>query len=262
MSYLNQEKIMIDKSYSQVALFFRSVLFLILSNAAIIIYCFFVIAALPFPLRYRHAIIRHFFRLFMFMLKTICLIDYEIEGIENVPKNRNGIVLSKHQSTWETFFIPMYFHDPAAIAKRELLWIPFFGWGLAASKPITINRSSKTSAMQQIIKKGKEYLDAGRWIMVFPEGTRMPVGVVGHYKLGGARLASATGYPVVPVAHNAGIYWPKRKFIKNPGTIRVVIGPLIESKGKEAEDILNEAKTWIENTMTRINRLVDEPPGK
>lgn len=186
------------------------------------------------------------------VLKFVCHIDYKVEGLENIPKDRVGIIMCKHQSTWETFFLPQYFHTPAAIAKRELAWIPFFGWGLALSDPIFINRSDKKTAMQQIIEKGKRCLDAGRWIMVFPEGTRVPYGKVGLYKLGGARLAAQSGYPVIPVAHNAGKFWPRRKFIKQPGTITVVIGPLIESKGKKPEEILSLAKDWIETTMTRI----------
>jgi 1-acyl-sn-glycerol-3-phosphate acyltransferase len=136
--------------------------------------------------------------------------------------------------------------------KRELLWLPFFGWGLAAGDPISINRSDGASAMKQIIAKGKKCLDSGRWVLVFPEGTRVAPGVAGKYRLGGARLAVASGYPVIPVALNAGHYWPRRKFIKRPGTVRVVIGPPIESKGRSAEEVLNLTRAWIEDTMARI----------
>jgi 1-acyl-sn-glycerol-3-phosphate acyltransferase len=186
------------------------------------------------------------------MLKKICHIDYRIEGIENIPKDQHGILMCKHSSAWETFFLPLYFHTPAAIAKRELAWVPFFGWGLIVMDPIFINRKNKRSAMQQIIEKGRRCLQAGRWIMVFPEGTRVPYGTVGHYRLGGARLAAETGYPILPIAHNAGRFWPRRSFIKRPGTITVVIGPLIESKGRSPEDLLAETKDWIETTMKRL----------
>ena len=134
--------------------------------------------------------------------------------------------------------------------------MPFFGWGLAAGDPISINRNDATSAMQQIITKGKKCLDSGRWVLVFPEGTRIAPGKVGKYRLGGARLAVATGYPVIPVALNAGRFWPRRKFIKLPGTVRVVIGPPIESKGRSAEEVLRLTRSWIESTMARIDSAV------
>jgi len=249
---------MTKPAYSQFNLFIRSLLFSMYSLTSIIIYSIIVIFAIVLPLKWRHAIIRQFLRTYLIVLKYLCHIDYHIEGLENIPDNRAGIVMCKHQSTWETFMLPLLFHDPAPIAKRELLWVPFFGWGLAAADPIVINRSDKASAMQQIIDKGRKCLDQGRWIMVFPEGTRVAPGTVGKYKLGGARLAAATGYPVMPVAHNAGRCWPKRKFIKQPGTIQVAIGPLIESKDRTSEEILKLTKDWIEDTMLSIDRFVDK----
>lgn len=259
MFYPNSEKTMgKKKSYSNINLFIRSLIFSIYSGTTILLYSFVCLAALALPLKYRHALIRNYMRAYFYVLKVVCHIDYKIEGLENIPKDRNGIIMCKHQSTWETFFLPLYFHEPAAIAKRELAWIPFFGWGLAVTDPIFINRNNKKSSMQQIIEKGRKCLEAGRWIMVFPEGTRVPSGVVGHYKLGGARLAAETGYPVIPVAHNAGRFWPRRKFIKQPGTIHVVIGPLIESKDRKADEILTLTKNWIESTMSRINGFVDK----
>ncbi len=243
---------MVKKYYSQIELFIRSLIFSIYSISTIVIYSFLCVFSLPFPLRYRHALIRAYLKVYVNVLKKVCHIDYQVEGLEHIPRNRSGIILSKHQSTWETFFLPLIFHDPAVIVKRELLWIPFFGWGLAVSEPISINRNNKSSAMQQIIAKGKKCLEEGRWILVFPEGTRVPPGVVGHYKLGGARLAAATHAPVIPVAHNAGRCWPRRKFIKRPGVIRVVVGPLIESEGRTPEEVMQLVKEWIEGTMERI----------
>jgi 1-acyl-sn-glycerol-3-phosphate acyltransferase len=214
------------------------------------------VCAFVLPLRYRHALIRGFLRVYIWVLAKVCHITYKVEGLENIPKHGCAVVLSKHQSTWETFFLPLIFHDPAVIIKRELLWMPFFGWGLASTDPIAINRSDKSSAMQQLITKGKKCLDDGRWVIVFPEGTRVPSGHVGHYKLGGPRLASATGYPVIPVAVNSGRFWPRRRFIKQPGTVHVVIGPVIQSQGRTPAEILDLAKTWIETTVTRLDRLV------
>lgn len=242
------------KAYSEVNLFLRSVLFSLYMWFAIFFYSFVCVAAFVLPLKYRHAILRTFLSMTIYMLKKICKINYRVEGLRNIPKNTAAIILCKHQSTWETFFLPLIFHDPAVIIKQELLWVPFFGWGLASADPISINRNKKSSAMQQIITKGRKCLKKGRWIIVFPEGTRTAPGEVGHYKLGGARLATATGYPVIPVAHNAGWCWPRRKFIKQPGTVRMVIGEPIETEGRSAEEVLELAKHWIEGTMTRIDR--------
>lgn len=261
MSYPNNnsKKSFFNKIFSTIEIWIRSAIFFIYGISSILIHSLLVFCVWGFHPRYRHNIIRHFLRNYIHMLRVICKLDYKIEGLEHLPKDRIGIVFSKHQSTWETFFLPLFFHQPAIILKRELLWVPFFGWGLAASDPIAINRNDKRSSMQQIIEKGKKYLDQGRWVLIFPEGTRMPPGVAGKYKLGGARLAEATGYPVLPVAHNAGEFWPKKQFIKRPGVIHVVIGPMIESKDKTAEEILELAKTWIENTMMRISSFVDKP---
>lgn len=236
----------------QISLFLRSSLFSILSLLIIFFYSFICIAGSPLPLKYRYKIVISCTTLTLWLLKVICGIHYRITGQENIPKNRNGIILSKHQSIWETYFLPGIFHQPAIILKRELLWLPFFGWGLATVSPIAINRSDKTSAMQQIINKGKKCLEAGRWILVFPEGTRIPYGKVGNYRLGGARLAVMTGYPVIPVAHNAGKFWGKRSFIKKPGTIQMVIGPLIETQGRKPEEVMAQVKEWIEKTIKKM----------
>ena len=248
------------QDYSMISLFIRSFIFSTYSIISMIIYSFVCLISLIFPLHFRHTLIRYYMHVYFYVLKGVCHIDYKIEGLENIPKGRNGIIMCKHASTWETFLLPQYFHSPAPIAKRELAWIPFFGWGLLVSDPIFINRADKRSAMQQVIEKGSKCLKQGRWIMVFPEGTRIPFGETGHYKIGGARLAAETGYPVLPIAHNAGWFWPRRKFIKKPGTITMVIGPLIETKGRKPEEILKLAKDWIETTMTRINGLVDKSP--
>lgn len=240
------------KSYSTLNLFIRSTIFSIYMIVSICIYSTAVILAAVLPLRYRWYLIQQYLRQNLWVLEKVCHIRHVVEGKENIPKHRVGIIMSKHQSTWETFFLAARFYEPAVIVKRELLWVPFFGWGMSLSQPIGINRQDKSSAMQQIITKGKKALEAGRWILVFPEGTRVPYGVAGHYKIGGARLATATGYPVLPVAHNAGKFWQRRKFIKQPGTVRVVFGPLIETTGRKPEDVIAETKDWIESTMQHL----------
>lgn len=241
-----------EVKYSKFSIYLRSFIFAIVSTLTIAVFGLFSIFLFLFPLRTRYQVIYFYIDLYFRMLKWICRLDYQITGMENIPANRAGIVFSKHSSTFETFLLPRFFFEAAPIAKRELAWVPFFGWGLTAVQPIFINRADKKSAMQQIIDKGKKFLAAGRWILFFPEGTRVPFGKVGNYRLGGARLAVATEAPILPVAHNAGKYWPRRKLVKYPGTVKVVMGPLIESKGRKADDLLEEAKVWIEDTIAKM----------
>jgi 1-acyl-sn-glycerol-3-phosphate acyltransferase len=237
----------------------RSTIFSIVVPVFTVFYSMLCVASYVMPLRYRFHVVMGWSRTIVWLLKVICCIDYKITGRENIPKDRNGIVMSKHQSAWETFYLPPRFHQTAIILKRELYWVPFFGWGMAASNPIGINRNDKLSAMNQIITKGKQCLEEGRWVLVFPEGTRIAPGEVGKYRLGGARLASDSGYPVLPVAHDAGYYWSRRKFIKTPGTIEVVYGPIIETKGRTAEEILALTKDWIEGTMVKLAAKHQKP---
>lgn len=237
----------------QANLFIRSLIFSVIMIVTATVWSCVCILTFPFPLRIRFGTVILWTNWIIKVLKVVCNIDYRLEGAENIPADRNGVILCKHQSTWETFFMPGLFHGPAIILKRELYWVPFFGWGLAVIDPIAINRSDRSSAMAQILKKGKKCLDEGRWVLVFPEGTRVAPGHAGHYRLGGARLAVHAGYPVIPVVHNAGRFWSRRKFIKRPGTVRVVVGPLIETKNRKPEEVLEEAKNWIEETMLRID---------
>lgn len=235
-------------------LFVRSLIFSIISISSAILWSLVCLASLPFPAAVRYRCVTLWTNWIIRVLKIVCHVDYKLEGAENIPADHNGIILCKHQSTWETFFIPGLFHGPAIILKRELYWVPFFGWALAVIDPIAINRNDRSSAMNQILTQGKKCLDEGRWVLVFPEGTRVAPGHVGHYRLGGPRLAVHTGYPVIPVAHNAGRFWPRRRFIKRPGTVRVVVGPLIETKDRKPEEVLEQAKNWIEETMVRIDK--------
>ena len=236
-----------------IILFIRSLLYETILPIYALFYSLICVAAWPLPLKQRYAVVAFWPRSMVFLLRWLCGVRYTVEGQENIPKDKTGIVMSKHQSTWETFYLPSLFGDVAVILKRELKWIPFFGWGVAVTKPIAINRQDKSSAMNQVILQGKECIAEGRWILVFPEGTRVRAGTVGNYRLGGARLAVATGSDVLPIAHNAGRFWPRRKLIKRPGTIKVVIGPMIPTAGKTPEQVLEETKTWIETTMLRID---------
>jgi 1-acyl-sn-glycerol-3-phosphate acyltransferase len=230
----------------------RSTIFSIVVPVFTVFYSMLCVASWVLPLRYRFKVVMGWSRTIVWLLKVICHIDYHISGRENITKDRNGIIMSKHQSAWETFYLPPRFNETAIILKRELYWVPFFGWGMAACSPIGINRNDKSSAMTQIITQGKKYLEAGRWVLVFPEGTRIAPGQIGKYRMGGARLAVETGYPILPVAHDAGYYWSRRKFIKTPGTIQLIYGPMIETKGRTAEEVLQQTKDWIETTMLTL----------
>ena len=237
--------------------FWRSLLFTLITAVFTVFYsalCLIAWAILPVNGRYR--IIQFWTLTEIWLLRVLCGIHYHVEGVGNIPKDRAGVVLCKHQSTWETFFLPQFFFPATVILKRELFWVPFFGWGMATIAPIAIDRNNQKSAMQQIIEQGKRHLQQGRWIIVYPEGTRTLPGHVGKYRSGGARLAVEAGSPVLPVAHNAGYFWPKQGFLKRPGTVQVAFGPLIETTGKTAEEVLAEAKNWIE---TRIQQFASHP---
>lgn len=234
-----------------VSLFIRSFIFWLYSTTTIVLYSLVCIFCFFLPLDKRHALIRAYLRAYFLVLNKVCHINYQITGLENIP-NTPAVILSKHQSTLETFLLPLIFHAPAVIVKRELFWVPFFGWALMLAGPIAINRTDKKNAVQQILDKGKAMLSSGRWVLLFPEGTRVPYGKVGHYRLGGTRLAVAAEVPVIPVAHDSGKVWPRRKFIKKPGTVHMVIGKPITSKGKTPEELLEEAKNWIEETISHL----------
>jgi len=190
--------------------------------------------------------------------RWICGIGYRMVGAANIPATPH-VVLSKHSSTWETLALTMFFPPLAYVAKKELLSIPFFGWGFALASPITIDRKAGTDAMQQIATQGRERFRQGFWIVLYPEGTRIPAGQRGKYKTGGARLAVELGVPVLPVAHNAGYLWPKGAFGKRAGTVTVSIGKAIPSDGKDGQTLMQEAETWIEAEVARIGRPGNAP---
>jgi 1-acyl-sn-glycerol-3-phosphate acyltransferase len=234
---------------------FRSLLFNFLMWLSVAVYgpIALLTAVLPFPLRYR--VISRWAHMQALMLKHVCGLDYRVEGREHLPAGA-AIILSKHQSAWETIVFQDIFPPHTWVLKRELLWIPLFGWALALLDPIAINRRARRRAMDQVVEQGRERLQRGTWVVVFPEGTRVLPRTRKRYALGGAILAAETGYPVVPVAHNAGSFWPRQGFIKRPGTVRVIIGPVIDSRGKTAEEIIRLTEEWIESQMPTL-----EPPA-
>lgn len=191
--------------------------------------------ALPYRARFTF-VIGTWTRMVLFWLRVTCGIRHEITGRENLPDDP-CIVFVKHESTWETLFMQSLVAPQATVIKRELLWIPFFGWAFTLLRPIAINRRETRNALQTLINVGTERLDAGVWIVLFPEGTRTDVGEVTKFQIGGAALAAASGRPLVVVAHNAGNYWPAHAFIKHPGTISVHIAPPIDTRGKNRREI-------------------------
>lgn len=205
----------------------------------------------PLPFRVRYFAVTRWTVFNLWCLRITCNLRHAITGIENIPPGP-AIVMSNHQSMWETLALQIIFPAQAWILKRELLWIPIYGWGLAAMQPIAIDRGSTLRAFRQIVDQGCQRLAAGIWVVIFPEGTRVAPGQKRKYLPGGGLLAEKSGCPVVPVAHNSGEFWPRNSFIKKPGVIHMVIGTPIESRGKTAEEIMEEAENRIMQAVQKI----------
>lgn len=179
-----------------------------------------------------------------------------VTGMENLPVGSTApaILLLKHQSTWETFAMPTLMPHPLAyVFKKELLYVPFFGWAMGRLDMIHIDRSKRTQAFNKVVEQGQRLLDQGTWVIMFPEGTRIPRGQQGQYKTGGTRLAVATGAPVIPIAVSSAKCWPRKAFIKKPGVVDFVIGKPIPSQGREADELMREVEAWIEAEMRRLD---------
>lgn len=204
----------------------------------------------PYKQRYRYA--HNWTRFNLWWLQVTCGLTYRVRGATHIPQDAH-IVMAKHQSAWETMALQKLFPPQVWIMKREIFWIPFFGWAIAAMEPIAIDRSAGRKAVTQIVEQGRKKLSEGQWIVLFPEGTRVPPGKKGRYGLGGSVLATETGYPVIPVAHNAGEFWKRNDFIKRPGTVDVVIGEPIESRGLTANELNQKVEDWIEGEMAKIS---------
>lgn len=185
-------------------------------------------------------------------LSLTCGIKVQVDGLENIPSTP-CVILSKHQSTWEVFFLQRLFMPVSTILKRELLKIPFFGWGIRLMHPIAIDRSNPRQAMVQVMQQGKQRIAEGNRVVIYPEGTRTPYGVTGNYGRSGAALAIAAGVPIVPVAHNSGYCWPAHQLMKKPGKIHVVIGKPLDTTDKNSQQLTEEVKTWIEEQQLKLS---------
>ncbi|MBI3375764.1 MAG: 1-acyl-sn-glycerol-3-phosphate acyltransferase [Betaproteobacteria bacterium] len=214
-------------------------------------YALILLATAPLPRMLRYRIITGWARTMIALARAICGIRYRVEGLERLPATPS-VILSKHHSAWETMVFQKLFPPQVHVLKRELLWIPFFGWGLALMSPIAIDRSRGATALKAMVRQGRERLAQGFWVVVFPEGTRVAPGERRRYQLGGAWLAAKAGVPVVPVAHNAGLVWPRNAFLKRAGLVTVRVGPAIETAGRTAEAITAEAETWIETQQEEL----------
>ncbi len=238
-------------------LFLRSLLFYFLLGVAVVLVVPLLLVSPVLPGTRRNQAMALWSESLMTTLRIVCGVRHEVFGSENIPAE-NGIILSKHQSAWETFGLQFIFPAQIWVLKRELLWIPIFGWGLKVMGAIAIDRKGGKKALIQVIKQGTERLQRGLWVVIFPEGTRTPPGTRRRYSIGGAMLAARSGFPVVPVAHNAGEFWGSKGFIIKPGTVKVIIGPVLQTKGLKAVEINEHVEDWIEGQMKTISLNTEE----
>ena len=205
----------------------------------------------PLPFKWRYKVVSQWAGLNLWLLNKLCGISFSIEGGENIP-DEPCIIMCKHQSAWETLALQTVFPQQVWVLKRELLWIPFFGWGLAALTPIAIDRGAGRKALNQVVEQGKDRLASGSFIVIFPEGTRVAPGKMGRFGIGGAKLAVDANVNVIPVAHDAGKAWPKNSFIKVPSEIKMIIGDKIEVGDMAAADLNKHVYQWMESKMTQL----------
>lgn len=233
--------------------YLRAALFLLFEVVTVIPYALLCLLWSPLPRRWRYRLTVFWPAMQIIAARWLLGIRFKEIGRENLPDGP-AVLLSKHQSTWETLYYPSHMpRELCFVFKRELLYIPFFGWGIGLLDMIHIDRSKGANAFEEVVRQGGEKLAQGRWIIMFPEGTRTPPGTPGRFKSGGARLAVRTGAPVVPIAVNSGHCWPRKSFIKTPGLITVSIGPPIATAGRSADAVNAEVERWIETEMRRIS---------
>lgn len=231
--------------------YLRSLIYSLLQVVITPLFTLIALLSFPLPPVTRYRLISGWARSMLWLLRVVCGVRMEVRGVENIPA-QPCIVLCKHQSAWETMALQKVFPPQVWVLKRELLKIPFFGWGLAMTSPIAINRADGREAMKQLLKQGKARLAAGFCVVIFPEGTRIPYGQRGKYKIGGALLSASSEALAVPVAHNAGKLWGRNAFLKYPGTIVMSIGQPIDPRGLKAEEINQRAEEWIEAEVQRL----------
>jgi 1-acyl-sn-glycerol-3-phosphate acyltransferase len=237
----------------KIVLFLRSALFTLLMVLATVVWSGVCMLAAPLPYNKRYYVTSRWNVFVIWCARWICGIRYQFKGYENFPDSP-AIILSKHQSAWETIFLLANLPRPLVfVFKKEILYIPFFGWGIALLRMIPIDRKQGKNAFKAVVAHGRRRLKDGQWIIMFPEGTRTRVGSQGKYKSGGTRLAVETNTPVVPIALNSGECWPKNSFIKQPGTVTVSVGKPISPEGKTPDELMEQVEQWIESEMRVIS---------
>lgn len=233
-------------------LLIRSLVFQAYFFISVVLFAILVLVCTPASFELRFGLARTWARSMLWVGRIVCGLDYVIEGRENIPGDPS-VIMIKHTTVFEAYAQLTVFPPQTWVVKRELLWIPIFGWGLASLKPIAIDRSAGHTAVSQVIEKGRAKLAGGVWVTIFPEGTRVLPGMVRKYGVSGAALAKEAGCPVVPVAHNAGDFWPRRSIVKRPGLIRFCIGPPVETEGRTPREINEAVRSWIEGKMSEIS---------
>ena len=231
---------------------FRSLLFLLILLLVTPPYTLGVILCRPLPHHMRRQTVVPWVNFTIWLIKHVLGIPYRLLGAENIP-DRAAIVLAKHQSAWETFMLQEVFKDTVFVWRKEIKYLPFFGWALASIPMIETDRSATKSSLKRLVEQGRDRLANGYTVIIFPEGTRSQPGSKNRYKGGGALLAVETGAPVVPVALNSGEFWGRNALFKRCGTVTVSIGPTIDPAGLTASEVLDRAEAWIETEMSRIS---------
>lgn len=228
-----------------------SVIFTSYLFASVAVYGLFVWMTIPFGYRVVYAGVIRWVDWTLALLAGLCRLRYEVEGLEHLPAE-NSVILMKHSSAWEAIAQIRLFPRQTWVMKRQLLFAPVLGWVIRSLKPIAIDRAGGRAAVEQVVRQGLERLGDGFWVVIFPEGTRVPAGQTRKYGMSGALLARAAGLPIVPVAHNAGEFWPRRGWLKRAGTIRVVVGPPIPTADRDPRAINAEVQAWIEGELARM----------
>ncbi|HET8745499.1 MAG TPA: lysophospholipid acyltransferase family protein [Ramlibacter sp.] len=235
----------------------RSTIHVLWMLVTVVPYALAIVLLSPFAKPYTlYRIARGWLQQVMRGLTVFCGVRWRVHGMENLPTGQTSpaILLVKHQSTLETFLMPVLMPHPLAyVFKRELLYIPFFGWAIGRLDMVHIDRSQRAQAFNKVVEQGKRLLAQGVWVIMFPEGTRIPRGRAGTYKSGGTRLAVATGAPVIPIAVTSARCWPRKSMLKFPGVVDVSIGKPIPSTGREADELMREVEAWIEAEMRRLD---------
>lgn len=229
----------------------RSFVFQIYFFVSVSLFAIAVFACWPFPYGVRFGLARSWGRTMLWGGRIICGLEYVVEGRDNIP-HEPCVIMIKHSTVFEAYAQLVVFPPQTWVVKRELMWIPIFGWGLAALKPIAIDRGAGHTAVSQVIEQGRKKLTAGISVAIFPEGTRVLPGSRKKYGVSGAALAKEAQCRVVPVAHNAGDFWPRRSLIKRPGLIRFCIGPPIDTDRRSPKEINQAVREWIESKMAEI----------